>query len=107
MPASNPTHCATPGCSALVESGYCGRHRPAARPRTSAARRGYGRAWRAKRLAYLRAQPLCRACEAEGRVTAAHEVDHIVPLSRGGADDETNYQPLCKACHSRKTAREA
>ncbi|MFJ8386210.1 HNH endonuclease [Streptomyces sp. NPDC094438] len=31
------------------------------------------------------------------------DVDHIVPLSRGGGDVAGNVQPLCKLCHKLKT----
>ena len=47
-----------------------------------------------------------RPCRREGRVTAAAEVHHIVPLSAGGTHDESNLMALCKPCHSRITARE-
>jgi predicted kinase len=50
--------------------------------------------------------PLCVMCLAEGRVTAAAEVDHIIPLRDGGEHAEENLQPLCKPHHSRKTARD-
>ena len=30
-------------------------------------------------------------------------IDHIIPLENGGADDETNFQLLCHACHKVKT----
>ncbi len=40
-------------------------------------------------------------------VSAAEEVDHVVPLWAGGADDESNYQSLCSPCHKVKTASEA
>ena len=37
-----------------------------------------------------------------------NEVDHIVPLERGGAAyDPANLQVLCRGCHISKTRREA
>ncbi len=52
--------------------------------------------------------PLCAECERAGRVVAGTEVDHIVP-HRGDKRlfwDRSNWQTLCRACHSRKTAVE-
>ncbi len=75
--------------------------------RPSAAKRGYGPRWRRARAAYLRSNPLCRACEARDRVTAATVVDHIVP-HRGDQElfwNEENWQPLCKPDHDIKTAK--
>ena len=41
----------------------------------------------------------CRACGRPGRL----EVDHIVPLEKGGAAlDEHNLQTLCRGCHIAK-----
>ena len=74
----------------------------------TSAQRGYGHKWRAARLAYLREHPLCVMCQADGHVTAATVVDHIVP-HRG---DQTlfwrrsNWQSLCAMHHSRDKQRE-
>ena len=59
-----------------------------------------------RRARWLSDHPLCEDCEEAGRVTAAEEVDHVVPLSEGGADDESNFASRCKRCHAAKTARD-
>lgn len=71
------------------------------------AQRGYGGKWQRYRLAFLAKHPLCRACEAEGKVTVATVVDHVVP-HRGDMALfwKGEHQPLCGPCHSAKTARE-
>ena len=46
-----------------------------------------GRPWQRLRLAILQASPLCVNCEAKGRVAAAVEIDHVIPLAHGGTDD--------------------
>ena len=75
--------------------------------RGSPTRRGYGAAWRAIRLEYLRHHPLCEMeCAARGLRVAATQVDHRLPLARGGTHDPRNLQAACAPCHSRKTARE-
>lgn len=66
-----------------------------------------GRANQRRRERILSAQPLCVLCEAEDRVALATEVDHVVPLWKGGADDESNLAGLCAACHRAKSAKEA
>ena len=50
--------------------------------------------------------PLCVKCESKGRITAATEVDHVIPLHQGGTDDFDNLQALCHDCHAEKTATE-
>lgn len=104
--------CRASGCPALVKdgSGYCSKH---ARPkeivkRESAAKRGYGHAWRKAREGYLRSHPLCVACKERGIVSAAEHVDHIEPHNGDQQKfwDKGNWQGLCTPCHSRKTASE-
>ena len=75
-------------------------------PRATSAQRGYDRQWRKRRKSYLARHPLCVLCDACGYVEQATQVDHVVPLARGGADTDDNLQALCAMCHSRKTARE-
>ena len=77
-------------------------------PRETAAQRGYDYRWQKVRAGWLRSHPLCVHCEAEGRVVAASEVDHIIPHKGDRALfwDNTNWQSLCHSHHSKKTATE-
>lgn len=65
-----------------------------------------GRKALARRERWLRAHPLCVSCEARGALAEATELDHITPLSRGGAEDDSNLQGLCHTCHEAKSAAE-
>lgn len=59
-------------------------------------------AWQKLRASVLAREPLCRHCWTAGWLVRATDVDHI----SGDPSDNTlaNLQPLCHACHSRKTA---
>lgn len=46
-------------------------------------------------------------CAWVGCAEPATEIDHILPLWLGGADDRANAEALCGPHHARKTAREA
>jgi 5-methylcytosine-specific restriction protein A len=50
---------------------------------------------------------LCQNCQRNGRTSVGHEVDHIIPLWKGGTDDDDNKELLCRECHKTKSAREA
>ena len=39
----------------------------------------------------------CRECGATNKETTL-EIDHIVPVSKGGSNNITNLQTLCKKC---------
>ena len=74
----------------------------------SAAARGYGSAWQKASRSFLQAHPLCEECMKAGRYTKATVVDHVVP-HRGDERlfwDRSNWRPLCKRCHDKKTGRE-
>ncbi len=116
--------CSAPGCEDIAEPGgpHCQHHaaqaaarlaeRRAAAQRTdhAAAQRAlYGDArWQRAARRFLRRNPLCVDCAELGAVEAATDVDHIEPHKGDRAKfwDRSNWQALCKRCHSRKTARE-
>lgn len=59
---------------------------------------------RVRRLALERDGWRCVQCGLRGRL----DVDHIVPLRRGGATyDLANLQVLCRACHIEKSRGES
>jgi 5-methylcytosine-specific restriction protein A len=76
------------------------------RYRGSARERGYTSEWDKISRAYRASHPLCEDCEAEGRLTPVDEVDHIIPLDKGGTNDDGNLRSLCKSHHQIKTRRE-
>lgn len=110
MATRAPRPCARPGCPELVtDDPRCPTHRRARRRRQddrrgSSTARGYGSRWQRIRKSLLARYPLCVMCQAEGRVEAATEVDHIDGNSRN--NDRENLRPLCKPCHSRRTIRD-
>lgn len=112
MPFKASSSCSVPGCPGrAAHRGRCPEHaeqlsRTHEIERGTSTDRGYGSTWRKRRDAYLREHPFCVDCWKLGREQYATEVDHIVPKSQGGADEESNYQPLCHEHHSAKTMRE-
>lgn len=110
MPMKPLRPCNKAGCTALTRDGYCDRHKQNRQPdnRPSAHQRGYTCRWSKARTEYLSSHPWCVECRDHGRRVLANEVDHIIP-HRGDMElfwDRNNWQGLCRACHSRKTARE-
>lgn len=113
MPWSPPTLCSGRGpdgqrCNKLVRGRFCrpclrAARRDQDRRRPPSSRRGYGGVWRKVRRAYLDEHP---TCEEPGCRQPAADVDHVVPLRRGGTNEDENLRALCRRHHSRKTARE-
>lgn len=65
-----------------------------------------GRAGQRQRERRLkRTNYLCEDCQAEGGVTLADEVHHIVPLHQGGADTDENTANLCRDHHLKRESK--
>jgi 5-methylcytosine-specific restriction protein A len=65
-----------------------------------------GRQLQSIRREHFRRNPRCVECTKHGRVRLAEHLDHIIPLSKGGKDDDSNRQGLCSDCHEAKTAKD-
>lgn len=110
MATRPPRACRKPGCRNTAQDGsaYCPHHyltsKPTAWATSTASRhdRGYDNDWYKIAKVVRAEEPICRVCQRN----ATQQVDHITPKARGGTDDRTNLQGICKACHARKTASE-
>lgn len=81
----------------------CDKH-PVEKRHGSAGKRKTGRAGVIDRHRVMRRDDgLCQECLLKGVVTMADHVDHIVPLSAGGSDEDSNKRCLCVACHAEKS----
>jgi 5-methylcytosine-specific restriction protein A len=59
-----------------------------------------------RKLRLARTDGLCQHCDAKGLTTLATIVDHIVPLAKGGSDEDINTRNLCDPCHIEVTAEQ-
>lgn len=105
MPTAPKTLCR---CGGVVSGGVCSRCGPR-RQREKRERRSRvydTREWRDRTQPnFLRDNPWCIDCEANGLVTFATEAHHKVKAEDdpGLAHDTDNLLGLCKACHSKRT----
>ena len=53
----------------------------------------------------LRAKNRCESCGVSNKEKAL-EVDHIIPRTKGGKDDLSNFQALCYTCNSQKSNKD-
>ena len=72
--------------------------------RPSASQRGYGSEHRKKRDALIQRVKWCADPYGyhQGKRVPGTIRDHVVPLKRGGSDDQANEQLLCVKCHNAK-----
>jgi 5-methylcytosine-specific restriction protein A len=75
-------------------------------PWTTSTHPGSTRQSRRERAIVLACEPVCYL-QLPGCTVQAVEVDHVIPLARGGADNLANKRGSCRHCHRIKTQREA
>ncbi|WP_079053790.1 HNH endonuclease signature motif containing protein [Streptomyces graminilatus] len=97
--------CLRTGClSTTVRDGRCADHQVRRSwDRVSARNASRPADWSKRRARVLtRDRFRCQLCGAREQL----EVDHIVPVARGGSWEPDNLWVLCKPCHKRKTYSE-
>jgi len=57
-----------------------------------------------RKYVYGRDNFQCQSCGKQGTETQLN-VDHIIPLAKGGSNDLSNLQTLCYQCNQAKSAR--
>ena len=64
-------------------------------------------AWKLASASFLADNPLCVECKKTGRLEQAKVTDHIIPKAVCRDPwDTANWQPLCRNCHSKKSAKD-
>jgi 5-methylcytosine-specific restriction protein A len=64
-------------------------------------------AWRKASERFLSDNPLCVECKKIDLLVQAKVTDHIIPKDLcKNPMDESNWQPLCRECHSKKSAKD-
>ena len=97
-------HCPRPGHKAYLgrRCPECERVRNQARGNSNS--RGYDSEWKRFRVVFLRKNPVCCVDSCSEPAT---DVDHVRPLSEGGAKlDENNLRAMCHPHHSQRTGRD-
>lgn len=65
--------------------------------------------WAKFRRSFLASHPKCQDCEAEGRLSMATTVHHVIKRRDDPNGDhwfdEANCMALCESCHNRRTQR--
>lgn len=48
----------------------------------------------------------CHICKRKLGPADHYEIDHVIALSKGGSDDDSNLAPACEWCHDAKSDRD-
>lgn len=70
------------------------------------------RAFRERRLAILRASPVCHLCGEDIDLDLKYPhpksgtVDHVIPFSKGGSDHPSNLRPAHAECNRKRQAKD-
>lgn len=78
----------------------------AGRVRRRAARKNAGGSHTAEDLARIRLSQRGRCAICKAKLSGFGSVDHITALSRGGSDNPSNLQIVCRSCNSQKHAKD-
>lgn len=99
MPTIAKTACRCGGTRTNGQCDRCGIKRGIQTQKTTV--RGYGADWARLSKRIRTERPLCEQCMREGRVRAAVEVHHIVPIARAPhlRLDVDNLMSVCRECH--------
>lgn len=54
-----------------------------------------------RKLVFEKYGEVCLKCGSTNDLT----IDHVIPVKKGGKNDISNYQPLCKSCNSKKSVK--
>ena len=103
--------CRHPGCPALVDNGYCDKHKAKQwnRHRANFRDRGYDSRWDKVRGLKVKLNPLCEECSKINHVAHVEIVHHIIPvdlLRQVNRDDliydMDNLKSDCRQCHGKE-----
>lgn len=73
----------------------------------SGTKRDRGSRWgKTRQRIFVRDNFMCQCANCCGRLYLADEVDHILPLHKGGTDADDNLQAINRECHKKKTVED-
>ena len=94
-------------CGGISRDGVCDRCGPRKSVREKTTDRGYGGDWQRTRKLYLRRNPICVDCKANGTITKATEVHHVCKIKERPELrlKHDNLMALCGQCHDARSAK--